>query len=327
MNRLLLCCLALLLGCGLTWAPAAQADVTCQAAIQAGSINFGNVDPSQAQNVDVTATISYNCSNTDKQSQQLTLCFNIDSDGATTGGNRQMAGTAASTLQFQLYRDAARTQVAGSIYASGASQPVRAQVSVPKSRGNGPGMYTGTVNVYGRVFGSQSSPVGSYSANFAPKLTGAVGWVGCNNTYDDGISMMSPFTVMANVPPACSTAAASDLDFGQSTGFLAANMDQTSTIDIACVNGTPYQVGLDQGINADGNGRRMLLSGGGDYVAYNLYRDPARSQTWGNAQNTDTIAGTSTGLSRQLTVYGRVPQQATPTPGNYTDTITVYVYY
>lgn len=327
MNRWLLSCLVLLFGCGLAWAPAAHADVTCQAAIQSGSINFGSVDPSQAQSVDVTATINYTCSNTDAHDRQMTLCFNIDSSGAAAGGNRQMTGAAASALQFQLYRDAARTQIAGSMYESGGSQPVQDRFSVPRKHAGSPGLYTGTVNLYGRVFGSQSSPVGSYNANFAPRLTGAMGWVGCNNTAEDGISMMSPFTVMANVPPACRTAAASDLDFGQSTGFLAANMDQTSTINVTCVNGTPYQVGLDQGINADGNGRRMLLNGGGDYVSYNLYRDPAHSQAWGNVQNADTVAGTSNGLGQQLTVYGRVPQQVTPTPGNYTDTITVYVYY
>ncbi len=333
MNHLFLRCLVLLFGCGLIWAPSAHADVTCQTGIQAGNINFGSVDPSQSASVDVTATINYTCRNTDNQSQQLTLCFNIGygSSGAAADSNRQMAGAGAgagaSSLEFQLYRDAARTQIAGSVYESAMPQPVSTQFSVPRQRAGNPGTSSGTVNIYGRLSGSQASPVGSYNASFAPKLTGNIGSVNCNNTYDDGISAMSPFNVTAVVPPACSEVSATTLDFGQSTGLLTTNMDQTSAISVTCVNGTPYQVGLDNGMNSDANGRRMMLSGGGDYVPYKLYRDQTYNQDWGNTQNADTITDTSNGRAQQFPVYGRVPPQLTPTPGNYADTVTVYVYY
>lgn len=328
MNRLFLCFLAMMLGCGLFWPPPAHADVTCQAMIQNGDINFGSVDPSQSLNVDVPATIDYTCSNTDNQAQKLTLCFNIGygSAGVAGDGNRQMAGTGASDLEFQLYSDAARTQIAGSI-PDNIPLPITQQFQVPRKQRTNPGTYSGTVNVYARLPGNQGSPTGSYSANFTPKLTGAIGYVTCQNTYDDGISTMSPFTVSATVPPACNTVTATDLDFGQSMGLLTTNIDGTSTISITCVNGTPYQVGLDNGKNAVGNTRHMTLSGGGDYVTYELYRDNAHSQRWGNTQNTNTVVGTSNGFAQQVSVYGRVPPQLTPTPGNYADTVTVYVYY
>lgn len=330
MNRLLLCCLVLMCGFGLMWAPSAHADVTCQSGIQTGDINFDNVDPSQSAAVDVTATISYTCRNTDNQDQQLTLCFNIGygSPGAAGDGNRQMAGSGASRLEFQLYRDAARTQIAGSIYEGAIPQPIRALFTVPRKRQGVPGTYDGTVSVYARLPGNQSSPVGSYNASFIPKLTGNIGNVNClNNSYDDGISTMSPFNVRATIQPSCSAVTATDLSFGQSTGLLTANMDGTSIISVTCVNGTPYQVGLNNGSSASGTGRRMKLSTGNDYVTYELYRDNGYSQRWGNAQDADTVAGTGNGFGQQIAVYGRVPPQVTPTPGSYADTVTVYVYY
>lgn len=328
MNRLILCCLVVLLGCGLFWMPQAHADVTCQAMIQNGNINFGSVDPSQGSNVDVPATIEYTCSNTDNQNQKLTLCFNIGygSAGTAADGNRQMAGAGASDLEFQLYSDAARTQIAGSI-PDNIPLPITQQFQVPRFKNGSPGTHSGTVSIYARLPGNQGSPTGSYSASFTPKLTGNIGYVTCQNTYDDGVSTMSPFNVVATVPPACNTVTATDLDFGQSMGLLTTNIDGTSAIDITCVNGTPYQVGLDNGRNAIGNTRRMIVSGSGDYVTYGLYRDSAYSQPWGNTPNTDTVAGTSNGFVRQVSVYGRVPPQLTPTPGSYADTVTVYVYY
>ena len=330
MNRLLLCCLVLIGGLGLMWAPSAQADVTCQSGIQNGGINFGDVDPSQSAAVDVTATISYTCKNTDKQDQQLTLCFNIGygSAGAAGDGNRQMAGSGASRLEFQLYRDSARSQIAGSIYEGNLPVPIREVFVVPQKEKGVPGTYNGTVNIYARLPGSHSSPVGSYNASFTPKLTGNFGNVSClYNSYDDHISTMSPFTVQATIKPSCSSVTATDLSFGQSTGLLTANMDGTSVISVTCVNGTPYRVGLNDGTSASGTARRMKLSTGNDYVTYELYRDNGYSQRWGNAQGTDTVAGTGSGFSQQIAVYGRVPPQVTPTPGSYADTVTVYVYY
>ncbi|WP_280527698.1 spore coat protein U domain-containing protein [Ciceribacter thiooxidans] len=39
------------------------------------------------------------------------------------------------------------------------------------------------------------------------------------------------------------------------------------------------------------------------------------------------MTGTGTGLTENVSVYGRVPAQSTPAPGTYTDTIVVTVTY
>ena len=60
---------------------------------------------------------------------------------------------------------------------------------------------------------------------------------------------------------------------------------------------------------------------------YSLYQDSARTQNWGSSIGVDTVAGTGTGLTQSVSVYGRVAAQTTPAAGTYTDTIVVTVTY
>ena len=70
------------------------------------------------------------------------------------------------------------------------------------------------------------------------------------------------------------------------------------------------------------------MQGGGQYITYGLYKDAARSQRWGQAGG-EPVTGTGAGVSvpQPLTVYGRVPAQAVPAPGNYADTVTITLTY
>jgi spore coat protein U-like protein len=63
------------------------------------------------------------------------------------------------------------------------------------------------------------------------------------------------------------------------------------------------------------------------YITYELYRNSARTQRWGNTLNTDTVTGTGNGNIQNLSVYGRVPAQTTPNAGTYTDVVVVTVTY
>lgn len=118
---------------------------------------------------------------------------------------------------------------------------------------------------------------------------------------------------------------ASDLDFG-SQGVLGANIDQTTTLSVTCTTGAPYSVGLDAGTAAGSTIANRLLAGpAAATVRYQLYRDAARTQIWGNTPGTDTVAGTGNGAAQTLTVYGRVPPQTTPAAGAYTTNITATI--
>jgi len=132
------------------------------------------------------------------------------------------------------------------------------------------------------------------------------------------------FTVRLTLTADC-TVAASDLDFG-SQGVLAANVDQASTLSVTCSNNAPYQVGLDGGNTAGSTiANRLLTNAGAATVQYQIYRDSNRTQVWGNTPGTDTLDGTGSGAAQTLTMYGRVPPQATPAAGTYTSTVTATI--
>ena len=134
------------------------------------------------------------------------------------------------------------------------------------------------------------------------------------------------FTVQMTITATCTVNSASTLNFG-TQGVLAANVDQTSTIQVTCTNTTPYNIGLNAGTGAGATVAVRKMTSGANTVNYTLYSNSGRTTVWGNTVGTDTQAATGNGSAQSYTVYGRVPSQAAPAPGTYTDTITVTVTY
>jgi spore coat protein U-like protein len=139
-------------------------------------------------------------------------------------------------------------------------------------------------------------------------------------------STTTTFNTQITIAAACAINSASTLNFG-TQGVLAANVDQTSTIQVVCTNTTPFTIGLDAGTGSGATVAARKLTSGGNTVNYALYSDAAHTTIWGNTPSTDTVAGTGAGSAQNFTVYGRVPPQTAPAPGNYSDTITVTVMY
>lgn len=123
------------------------------------------------------------------------------------------------------------------------------------------------------------------------------------------------FTVRLVLQNDCAITA-SDLDFGTRTA-LASNVDATSTVGVTCTNGAAYNVGLDAGNVPLSTTLLRLLSNGSNVLNFQMYRDSARTQTWGNIIGLDTASGTGTGSLQNLTVYGRVPSQPVLAAGTY----------
>jgi len=151
----------------------------------------------------------------------------------------------------------------------------------------------------------------------------------------DAATATTTFNVTASVVANC-TVAATDLSFGNTfTG--AANVDSTSTVNVNCSNGAPYALSLDVGTGGGTFAARTLAKVAGPptpgTLTYNLYRDAARTEVWGDgvAPSTFTVSGTGTGMANTLpsTVYGRLPAagNGNPVTGDYSSTITVTVTY
>jgi spore coat protein U domain-containing protein, fimbrial subunit CupE1/2/3/6 len=136
----------------------------------------------------------------------------------------------------------------------------------------------------------------------------------------------STFTVQVAITASCTINSAATLNFG-SQGVFAANVDQTSALQVQCTNTTPYNIGLNAGAGSGATVAVRKMTSGGTTVNYSLYSDSGRATVWGNTVGTDTVAATGNGAAQSYTVYGRIPTQTTPAPGTYTDTITVTVTY
>jgi spore coat protein U-like protein len=134
------------------------------------------------------------------------------------------------------------------------------------------------------------------------------------------------FNVQVAITSTCVVNGATAMNFG-SQGVLSANVNQTSTVTVSCTNTTPYNIGLDKGLNGSSVTTRQMKSAGGALVNYSLFSDAGRTANWGNTVGTDTVTATGNGSAQAFIVYGQIPAQLTPAPAAYTDTITVTVTY
>ena len=135
------------------------------------------------------------------------------------------------------------------------------------------------------------------------------------------------FNVQITIAGECQINSAENLDFGNA-GVLGANVDAASDVEVLCTSSTPFDLGLDEGLGTGASVDTRLMTGpGAATIQYALYRNAARTVLWGETVGVDTLAGTGTGAAQSFTVYGRVPPQAAPAPGTYTDTVTLTLTY
>jgi len=295
--------------------------------------------------VDGSATITVTCNTTLSLSllgvARVRTCLNIAAgvNGSGQTNPRLMTNSFGDTLQFQIYRDAARTQIWGDTTTPATPTPLGQDLEyqVPVLGGSSGNF---TVTMYGRVPAQSGLAAGNYTNPFtgghtrldyryaeALLILNPPYPASCTSGGNGGGSITFPFTASATVPDNCAISAADDLDFGSVAGIINANQDQTSGITFTCTGRTPWNIALSNGQNASGNTRRMRLGASSNYVTYELYRDPARSQRWGTTIGSDTVAGTGTGTTQSLTVYGRVPATQTIPAGSYSDVVTITVTY
>ncbi len=138
-------------------------------------------------------------------------------------------------------------------------------------------------------------------------------------------TVQNQFQARITIQNECVINSVTDLDFGTS-GLLNAAVDATASISLRCTENAAYDIGLDGGATGDTSARQMS-DGNGNTVDYQMYQDSGRTVAWGNVVGTDTKSGTGTGTDETHIIYGRVPAQATPPAGTYTDTVTVTVTY
>ena len=125
----------------------------------------------------------------------------------------------------------------------------------------------------------------------------------------DAATTTDTFTAQIIIQDDCEITATTNLDFG-TAGVITSDIDATSDLDVQCTSGTTYTIDLA------GSG---TMDSGPNSVTYAMYSDAGRTTVW------SAVAGTGNGADQNYTVYGRVPVQAAPPAGTYTDTVTVTV--
>ncbi len=126
-----------------TGTAAISGSVAATCALSASTLGFGSYTPSTS--LDSSAVITVNCSSGS--------AYRVSVDGGQnlSGGSRRLAGPGGSFLNYQLFKDAARTSAWGDGTGLGA-----------KLDGTGNGSNQ-SLPVYGRIPGSQNVRAGSYS--------------------------------------------------------------------------------------------------------------------------------------------------------------------
>lgn len=320
------------------WPTQASAAVTsCTAAVD--SFAFGSI--SLAASSPMSGTVSVHC-HTQFVAVTLTVtvkyCLNI---GAGSGGAgslltpRWMKNAAGESLRLDLSHDAAHVQNAGSLHTP-ATPPLTGTLTYLSILGLiGSGSATHTLHA--RVPAQPMAAVGTYVSHFAGEQTELA------YRYTDlllapapstclaggtggGTLVSAPFSATATVDPECHVNAATDMDFGNVPGVIASPVNASSAITMTCRRNTPWQMSLNDGQNADGPVRRMA-NPNGSRVSYELYRDPAMTQRFGQTEHVDRLVGTGTGTSQTVNLYGRINSPQSVPAGTYTDRVIVTVTY
>jgi spore coat protein U-like protein len=144
-----------------------------------------------------------------------------------------------------------------------------------------------------------------------------------------------------------SSAPFSDVQFGSFDVLAGQAVTATGTASVTCTGGSPntsyrFCANLRKGPDASGSQRYMVLSGGSNLLAFNLYQDAAHAVPFGNwidpflggglQADISTNSSGNISISNQTVIYAVVPgsQQGVP-PGSYQEYMasvsTQYLYY
>lgn len=337
-------CMSLILACSVLWGSATQAQTVSCTTSGTPNLVIGSVNVLAGTPAQTSASFSYTCSaNAFPKDSYVIVCFNIN-DGSAGSGNsynpRRLAGVAplpsASRLNFDIYQNSSLTlwgtqsnAASGNPAFAGPFGPFKGKLAFPM----------GSLTLVSTVIPLQNTALaGNYSSDFtgATSITwlsvpgGNVGSPPCAGATAVSGTNSFGFNVTATVSNQCYVTT-SDLNFGPVSSLAAGPITGQSTVNVQCTNGTPYTVGLSNGLNSTGGtNRSMKNTATATLVRYELYQDAGRSVRWGNNNEMggDTLNNqTGTGSYTPITIYGQAYPDASTTAGNYADTVTVTLYY
>ena len=120
------------------------------------------------------------------------------------------------------------------------------------------------------------------------------------------------------------------ISFGTYMPMSPSHVDVIGQIDVRCqAQPGSFSVTISPGISGD-QMVRTLTAGNGELLYYNLFRDAARTEVWGDGTPPSfVVSGTRPAKGRpsfyNYPVYGRIFANQPPNPGIYADNLLVTV--
>jgi spore coat protein U-like protein len=309
----------------------ARADV-CTASMT--DISFGNVSPVSGLDYYASGTLSVTCTFVILVGNiivlpNISVCANLGPGPNAPDINSRVLSNGALRIPFNLYRAATYTpaDVWGGYATSSSIKVFFAGLLAI-------GTNTQTFPVFARIAANDlalaavvaNGPT-SYATSFAGAgtLNYASSSIIALDCQTSGIVAPFSFNVRADVINDC-LIFTTPVDFG-ARGILDGTARATGMLSVKCTAANSYRIALNGG-NANAPASRKLRNAAtGDTVDYHLSATPDGA-IWGDGlAGTATYDNTGTGNTQQITIYGRVPSQSTPPPGDYSDRVTATIYF
>lgn len=309
---------------------AARAD-SCVAGMT--DVSFGAVSPIAGSDYYASGTLTVTCTWTlgnllTAVLPTASLCVNLEGGPGGTIPARVMKNGGAS-MPFNLYRDT--TYSTAAIWGStsgGSAQPVTGAIAGVL----GLGVQTLTATIYGKIPAASLAgvPISNgrdtvYTADFSGAATlqyAFGGLLAAGTACKTGTTVPFSFKATATVKNDC-IINTSPLAFAGDNRVLSSAVRTSGSLAVLCTAGSAYQISLNGGSVA-GNpaARRMASALTRETIGYEI-SNVVDGPLWGDGTGgTMTVNGTGTGAPQTLRLYGRVPAQKTPAPGDYKDTVT-----
>lgn len=129
------------------------------------------------------------------------------------------------------------------------------------------------------------------------------------------------FQVTIDLTKTCNLVSASDISFG-TLEPVASQPASTGTIRVTCSMGTPYSIGLGNGLHWDNTSRRMRHIAQEALIPYTLSGASAGGESWGDGEG-QRQSGTGQGAGSPIehTVHAQATLTGNEPPGRYEDTV------
>jgi spore coat protein U-like protein len=126
--------------------------------------------------------------------------------------------------------------------------------------------------------------------------------------------------------PSC-TISVTSVSFGSYNVFTTSADDSTGTITYRC-NSTAANISIALSDGSSSTFSPRTLRKGSEVLQYNLYRNAARTNIWGDGTGGTSVytrANPPNNSNVNLTIYGRIPAQQDVSAGNYSDTVSAVI--